>query len=200
MESDSQAARLAPDGVATRADLERAILALTDGQLLRLKSYARWRIRALGDRCADQAYEDLLSEAIAAAIEGRRRWYPERVDLVGFLVGAMRSIADNWGKRSHPVQHVDDPGTSFERDDTRRPIAVGGQSPEDEIIERQQREAVLRLFADDPIATLVVCELDEGVLLKEIRTKYGLTDLEYKAALKRIRRKLLRGTDGGDHV
>ncbi len=192
------ATRLAPDGAATRADLERAILALTDGQLLRLKTYAQWRVRSLGERCFEHSHEDLLSEALAAAIEERRRWYPERVALLGFLFGAMKSIADNWGKRSRAANVPTDP-----EDPNHSPAddAVADQpSPEEVVIARQHRESILRLFEDDPVSTLIICELDEGTSLKDIRTKYGLDPLEYKAALKRIRRRLARGADGGDHV
>ncbi len=195
------ATRSAPDGAAPRPDIERAILALTDGELLRLRAYARWRVRSLGDRCVEYSHEDLLSEALAAAIEGRRHWYPERVELLGFLFGAMRSIADNWGKRSRAAERLaphaqpDDMGGATSDD-----VLSGQPSPEETVIARQHKESVLRLFDDDPVATLVICELDEGASLKDIRTKFGLTRLEYKAALKRLRRKLARGTDGGKNV
>lgn len=53
---------------------------------------------------------DLVNRALLEAYEGRRRWDPERVCLVTFLCGAMRSIASHilTGRDRHPSQPIEE--------------------------------------------------------------------------------------------
>ena len=48
------------------------------------------------------------------------------------------------------------------------------------------------IIEDDPLVTLIVCELKEGGRLREIRERYEISDHEYEAAMKRLRRRIAR--------
>src|SRR5262245_1076348 len=88
-----------PELAADPAEVQAAIDSLTEADLLRLEGYAIWRIRAIGRKALGRNYEDLLSESIFATLEGKRKWNKNNVDFVRYLIGAMQSISDNWGRR-----------------------------------------------------------------------------------------------------
>jgi DNA-directed RNA polymerase specialized sigma24 family protein len=78
---------------------------LGTAETVRLSEIARVWARRVGPSLAD----DLLNEAITRAMDGRRRWSTS-VDLLSFMSGAMRSIANEWrGKtlRETPVAAED---------------------------------------------------------------------------------------------
>ena len=80
---------------ATQEEIDEAIEALTPVQLVRLQKIAWLRHRALGRRAAGRHEGDLLSDALIAVLEGRRKWIRDNCDLVAFLAGVMRSIASH---------------------------------------------------------------------------------------------------------
>src|SRR5215831_3323769 len=91
-----------PDGTsANRDEIHWALEALTPGELLKLKQFSAWRMRALGRAACGRTWEDLLSEAKLAILKGAanngrgRRWN-ESVDRVTQLTGAIRSISSHW--------------------------------------------------------------------------------------------------------
>jgi len=80
---------------ATKQEIEQAIEALTTAQLVRLQKIAAYRHRSLGTRGAGRNEGDLLSDAIIATLEGRRKWFKANVDFVTFIKGVMRSLASH---------------------------------------------------------------------------------------------------------
>src|SRR5262249_46044154 len=80
----------------TPVDVARAIRALSDTDLVRLKALAQLWVRGLPDGLT---WSDLLNEAIARALDGSRRW-PPGVPLLAFLSGVMRSICDDHWRRA----------------------------------------------------------------------------------------------------
>src|SRR5690349_5849511 len=80
---------------ANRQEIEQAIEGLTEAELVRLQKIATFRHRSLGTRGAGRNEGDLLSDAIIAVLEGRRKWFKEKVDFMGFLQGVMRSLASH---------------------------------------------------------------------------------------------------------
>src|SRR5260370_25708662 len=91
------------DGLAATPDEVRsAVEALTKPQLAKLSLYARARIAALWRRAEGRDQDDLLQEALAATLCGKRHWDKSRVDFVGHLIGAMRSTARAWAEKIYP--------------------------------------------------------------------------------------------------
>src|SRR5258708_12655508 len=80
----------------TTVDIARAIHALSDADLVRLKALARLWARGLP---GGVGWTDVLHEAIARALDGSRKW-PPGVPILAFLSGVMRSICDDQWRRA----------------------------------------------------------------------------------------------------
>jgi DNA-directed RNA polymerase specialized sigma24 family protein len=170
----------------TTVDAARAIHALSDTDLVRLKALARLWSRGLP---GGLGWADILNEAIVRVLDGSRPW-PRRVPLLAFLSGVMRSICDDqWRKarRELLVRNGDGcaPGAPSEE-------AAVAPDPERTLAAAQALAEVDRLFAADPSALKIIAGLAEGFTPGEIRRTYGMTELEYDTTRKRMRRKLLR--------
>ena len=69
---------------------------VTDLELLRLKTLARWYGRGLPP---EVTWEDLLQETLTRILVGRRP-VPEGVPIVAFIAGVMRSVrSEHWQRR-----------------------------------------------------------------------------------------------------
>src|SRR5439155_15480521 len=80
---------------ATPLEIEDALGALTTAQLVRLEKTAAYRHRSLGNRGAGRNELDLLTDAIIAALEGRRKWINSNCDFPTFLRSTIRSLASH---------------------------------------------------------------------------------------------------------
>jgi RNA polymerase sigma-70 factor (ECF subfamily) len=170
----------------TTVDVARAIHALSDTDLIRLKAVARLWSRGLPNGLG---WADVLNEAIVRVLDGSRPW-PRKVPLLAFLSGVMRSICDDqWRKarRELLVRNGDGsaPGAPSEE-------AAATPDPERTLGAAQALAEVDRLFAADPSALKIIAGLAEGLTPGEICRTYGMTELEYDTTRKRMRRKLLR--------
>lgn len=163
----------------TTVDVARAIHALSDSDLVRLKALARLWSRGLPGGIG---WADVLNEAIVRVLDGSRPW-PPQVPLLAFLSGVMRSICDDHWRRARREFSRDelDPQASEETPDPERTLAAA-----------QQLAAVHQLFAGDRCALKIIAGLAEGLGAREICAHYGLTAVEYDSARKRMRRALLR--------
>ena len=142
----------------------------------------------------------LLWEAIGRAVAGTRRC-PANVDVVRFLAEAMRSIADGEAKKiANIAEH-----TSF--DEAGKEIADAVRrldrqpSPEDSMISTQEtaalRQAVLGLFADDPVARDVADGIMEGYDGEELRALTDLDKTGFASKRRLIRRRLTKARAEG---
>ena len=177
-------------------------MALTVAERSRLDAFAAWRIRGLGRKAGGRTFEDLFNEAVRATLDGTRSWNRDKVDFFGYLIGAMKSISDNWGKRFRD----DDPvlESDLSRDDVGGSaldrLAAHTPSPEEELARKQQLEAIRRDFADDPVISRIVLDLCRGESFAEICQKHGLAPNELNAAIKRIRRRVARQAEKVSHA
>lgn len=112
-----------------------------------------WRRRFDMDRTG--VSEDLLHSAILGVASGRRKWDPERVDLWGVLLGAMRSIISNaTHSPENGTESLDEPlpDSTGTRVDT---VQERGDSAEEilcRVEDTQAREeALLAAAGNDPI-------------------------------------------------
>ncbi len=196
--------RVPTEQAATPDEVREAIGALTQADLLRLESFAYWRIRGLGRRSGGRTHKDLINDAICVTLDGTRRWNKSKVDFVKYLIGTMSSISDNWRKRyrsdepilASDLGHDDESGVAT---DVLERAQSDAPSPEDRLVMKEHADAIRRLFEGDALVTLIICEIEEGSRLQEIRERYAIDTNDFNAALKRLRRKIARWIDeGGD--
>jgi CheY-like chemotaxis protein len=185
-----------------KIEIDRAMEALTDSQLLRLKEFAAYRVRGLGRAARGRTGEDLLNVAylrtsIGASSTREGRHWNKYVDFVWHLTGAMRSISDGWKRQFEAAVRRKEPEAylipaSPIRDAEGREysplsnVASGDAGPDQCLIEKDEEDRVLAMFKDDPESTQVLQGLLDGLNKKEIMTKYGLGEGIYAATVKRI--------------
>ena len=174
-------------------DVAAALGSLTDADLLRLRAVARLRARALPPGGA--GWPDLLQEAVLRALDGSRRW-PPGVPLIAFMGGIMRSLCtEHW--RRYRREGTAFPAAagmanSWESAAESMPDPAPGSDPERSYASTQALASLDRLFANDPVALRVLAGLADDLSAAEIRLHYGLSEVEYDTARRRIRRSLLR--------
>lgn len=105
---------------------------------------------------------DLVQQAIADVMDGRRRW-PQGVPLFNLLYGVMRSHVSNFAARQQPTGPAEAGTRHISLDDVLVPAADA--LPAD-IRRSELREAVLRLVEDDPLLERMVELLFEDPHLK----------------------------------
>ena len=176
--------RFIPVGTSDAAagDVGRALGALSDADLVRLKSLARLWSRGLP---GGLGWTDVLNEAIVRSLDGSRRWPPD-VPLLAFLSGVMRSICDEHWRRARR-----DHAWLVTASDTGSPVAAA-DDPERVLAAAQALGAINGLFAQDPPALKIIAGLAEGMTATDIRLHYDMSEREYDSTRKRIRRALLR--------
>lgn len=163
---------------------------VTELQLLRLKTLARWYSRGLPP---DMTWEDLLQEALTRIIVGKRQ-VPDGVAIVAFIAGVMRSLrSEHWQRAKKSLaqgrRRTDNHPTAA-RHDTELIDPTPG--PEHALIAQQELAAIRNLFADDAQALMILDGLARDLTPEEIRRAAGLSEIDYASARKRMRRVLLR--------
>jgi DNA-directed RNA polymerase specialized sigma24 family protein len=167
----------------TAADAARALHALSDADLVRLKALARLWSRGLP---VGLGWADVLNEAIVRVLDGSRPW-PAGVPLLAFLSGIMRSICDDhWRRlrREALTRRGDVADLAATAEDT--------PGPERTLAAAQALGEIDRLFAGDLQVLKIIAGLSEGLTASEICRLYEMTERDYDTARKRMRRALLR--------
>ena len=186
---------------ATREEVHRAITALTTAELLKLRKYAEWRV-CLSRGTDHRTWEDLLQEALCLTFEGAegggtgKRWN-KRVTFFTYLIGAIRNITrrrrgdiDLWCD----IFKYDAEGQGHCLLDT---LESRDPAADQSLIAEETLTGLLEQFEDDPRAMLVLQGWLEGLKKAEIMREGRLSENEYRAAVRRIRMKLLGPTNGG---
>jgi RNA polymerase sigma-70 factor (ECF subfamily) len=166
------------------ADAARALRALSDADLVRLKALARLWSRGLPNGLG---WADVLNEAIVRVLEGARPW-PAGVPLLAFLSGVMRSICDDhWRRvrREASTRRGDLADVAGSAEDTSPGL-------ERTLVAAQMLGEIGRLFAGDLEVSKIIAGLSEGLTARGICRQYGMTERDYDTARKRMRRALLR--------
>ena len=142
--------------------------------------------------------EDLLLEACTVLLGGRRRYPPGEHPLV-VLKTLMRSLASNarrsaWAKGLNPNVSVEpEPSEDDQEESGMRALAGGAVdrvSPEDEILDKEQLDAVLALHGGDAEEEAVLVAWALGMRGTEAMEMAGLDAKGYDAVRNRLRRKL----------
>jgi RNA polymerase sigma-70 factor (ECF subfamily) len=152
----------------SRSEATAAIARLADGEKTALMKIARLYARA-----TPYDHQDLIHEALARVIEGRRKW-PRDADAVRFLGGVIRSIAWEWKSEAppHAVHSTD---------------VLAPQRSANAAIDAAR---VVALFDDDPAAKQIVLAIMDGARGEELRELSGLAQPEYESKRKKIRRRI----------
>ena len=180
---------------ATAEAAAAALQALSEADRLRLLRYAEWRVKGMGRAARGRGAHDLLSEACLRVCEGRRRWDPDAVSLVGFMCGVMKSISSHWREQfSQDEAHL---ACELRSDDDKvDPVEGAPSEPPDaeraRAAARAKLDAINEFFSDDSEVQLVIEGLAEGMTGPEIQAALGLSQKSYAAAFKRMRRGVNR--------
>jgi hypothetical protein len=181
---------------ATEQEVEEAINALTDEDLVNLLRSAEFRMWTLGRASKGKTGPDLLQEAFLSTLAGSnggrgRRWYKD-VSFKVHLLGAMRSIA------SHLREQFDEQEVHLE---SQFPSRVNGNKepllldniastarPADVSMESKQKlNMILEQFRNDRDACRVLEGWRVGMKGPEIIEQSGMSEKQFGAAVKRIR-------------
>lgn len=194
----------APDA-ASLAEVANGVRQLASDKvtLARLQRGALWvlaRTPMLRDACSP---DDLLQTALLALLEGRRSWKQDQVDLIGLILGTMRSLAYNNERilRETTVQTVPmlvaTPDGALDSGVTEFDAPSPGLTPEEALLARQDaaelddRVNALRALwpLDDP-ARQILEHLLKGKSKRELRPLLGLSDKDYWSADRRLTRAI----------
>jgi DNA-directed RNA polymerase specialized sigma24 family protein len=184
--------------VATREDLDKAIASLSPADERRLENFARYKIRGLGRWSRGFTYEDLLQQAMLSIYEGAgsadsgRHWRKEEVPFVAFVAGTIRSIASHWLEAHERDEEYVESDLLVESDDGDLISPLNAWTSDIPDAERQASAkevlgAVLKLFADDDDAVLIIEGWQIGMTGPEIIKDLGMPPQRYEAGVKRIR-------------
>jgi len=179
------------DAAGSAAAVSRALAALSEIDLLRLRALARLRSRGLPHGID---WSDLLNEALARALDGSRQW-PVGVPFLVFLAGVMRSVCDEFWRRRRREAELIAFGINTEADGA--DVACPAADQERVLAACEAVAAIYRLFAGDPVALCIISGLANGQSAEDIRVLHGLSPVDYNSARRRMRRALMRAELAG---
>jgi hypothetical protein len=201
--TDVTSRRVPESTAAGDEEIVAAIEALTDHELRLLRQYARGRVSILKRKALGRDLADLLQQAITDTLSGKRHWNKDAVDFPGHLVGAMRSIAWNWGQQFD----TDEPQLESEIARTSpdgRPFnpMLNATSPSLDarrVTAAQARlEHVERLVAGRPLAALIVAGMCDRMTGPEIKKELEISQTELETEMRWVRRTLRADQNKGE--
>ncbi|MGA2223913.1 MAG: hypothetical protein ABSH41_05665 [Syntrophobacteraceae bacterium] len=146
------------------ADWERITLELAIYAKSRLVG-KRWRSGTGNILAEGKGLQDLVQEAICKFFDESRNWDPQRVDLLGFLKGIVRSLTSGLAKSADNRLLI--PSRLDEDSNEISPVPVETSTPEDILSENQDDQIIAELYervlkrveGDDDLENLVYCML-----------------------------------------
>ena len=180
-----------PNEVLTATELRSALEALPPAAQIRLHKKAVVLAPSTGMEA-----EDLLQEAVVRSLEeqGGRRC-PRGVRPEKFLGNVMRSFAsharEKWVRESPILTNKDD------QDDTPDPSPCVEGIVIRRVDDDRELDRIVRMFDNDSQAQAVVIGIMEDWSPHEIREMEAMSEKEYNATRKRVRRTLLREAPKG---
>jgi DNA-directed RNA polymerase specialized sigma24 family protein len=209
-----------PDGDAAESDArdrrarsrrEEVAGQITPDLCARARAAARRYLGAAGDRAS---VEDLVQEVLTKTLSGRLAWDPARQSLVVHVCDEVRSHARDQRRWGRKFPHLSIEGAATSRgddddDDGAGVLAVlAAETTAAELELRQAHEertrvldALRREVASDRAAMVLLNVVGSGSECSSLREASGLSDSDYRFAMRRLRRlvaKLRGGSDDGD--
>ena len=185
-----ETASVAQREIATREECAEALRQLSDEDYERLEKIAR--LRVIGLHAVE--WRELLHDAIARLLDGRRQW-PRNVPLVVFLRETMRSIAsDHWRRLDGPVVVAEsEMGADGEAEGGPVASAVDEMAqPERRASAEETMGQIENAFEGDGEALRVLAAMASGRSPRETQHEIGMDETRYASTLRRIRRRLRR--------
>jgi hypothetical protein len=145
-----------------------AIAQLTAGEKIALMKIAR-----LYARRTPYDHEDLIHEAIARMLSGRRTW-PRHINATMFMGGVIRSIAWEW----RVARPSDEPGLTDVTCEERNANAAIDAAK------------IIALFDNDVVARRIVIAMMDGAKGEELQAISELSKTEYESKRTKIRRRI----------
>ena len=172
---------------ATREEAHDAIQNLQESDFAKLMVIARFFARKRKLAAVDAEPEDLLQEAIAKTLDGRRRWSRE-VSMIRHLDRVMESDSGHIVERrdveaKRRREHMYDPDLLPE------PASLE-PNPEARVRNRDALDNALASFAGDERALQLIRLKGDDLSASEIRRQLGMRKTEYDTVTKRIRRRV----------
>ncbi len=189
---------------ASLEDIRLKFEALTAADWAKLDRYAEARIRVIGMSASGRDACHLFMQAMNSLESGRRHWYPDKVDLVKFLMDAMWSISSNWARQRRTTGYVQVPETDLirysdqgeELDSVLERAQPKDLSPEEQLIrnefqtQEQLAEEIKQLFRDQPLAFQIVDGWTAGMKGREIIEALNIDENQYRTATRLVRRRI----------
>lgn len=181
---------------ATTSEIESAINALSEADLIRLEKYAYYRLASIGRASAGNSLDDILQEAVARTLGGDRKWNPESVPFSRFLEGVVKSICSELAERLTFVKNEE---PMFESElvgvqavSSSNPYqwaSSANPGPERLTEAKDSVDAIKRAFVDDPIVLELISGLEEGFTGPDIKTVLGISQTELETLMRRLQRR-----------
>jgi DNA-directed RNA polymerase specialized sigma24 family protein len=160
---------MSPDvGRLSLCRVESTLASLSDGEMIALMKIAR-----LYARKTPYDREDLIQEAFARVLSGRRAW-TKGTGPVLFLGGVIRSIAWEW-KSEGPLDAR--PSTDLKMEERNANAAIDAAK-------------IVTLFDDDAVARNMVAAMMDGARGEELQAISGLGKVAYESKRTKIRRRV----------
>src|ERR1700682_1377568 len=166
--------KIPTEKAATREEIDAAIAALTDTELVRLQRFASARIARIGAAADGRDYGELVSESYRRVL-GSRSWNKD-VAFVNHMFGTIRSVSSAWAegfkRELEAGRNLISGKFDIRTDRATAGMAVSREvDAERSLLARNLLDHVKQLFADDPLARDIIAgweaELD-GPAIREI--------------------------------
>lgn len=168
-------------------EVEAAIKGLSDEDMLRLEKAARYFAKGLGRQSHGRDYQDLLQEGLTSLLEGRRAWDGE-IDFSDLLHGVIKSIA--WAWRTKSSRREGDLTLSWDDLSLESDLKSDADTMDKFINDRQIVEQLESHFSKDRVVLEIMGGWQAGMKGPEIREALDLTEDQYRASVRRMRRNL----------
>ena len=200
----SEPRQVPEEEAATPEEVAAALEELSNGAWVRLHRFAAWRVRGVPAPCREaRDEEDLLSAAITATLDKTRRWR-RGTDLVGHLLGVMRSISSHWKEKAGPELVILSSDLRAEREDGSEtdPVEAApadAASPEEAMIAKDLVQRIEAHFATDPLSRDVLAAMMIGLSRAEMAVLLNVDELSVNAAARKVQRHVrIMLTEGKD--
>lgn len=199
MTANNRVRKVPEERAATPDEIRAAIEALSKADWYRLRRFADYYIVLLGDKAGDRCGDDLLNEALMRLLHRSRKWDKSKVGFLGFLYGAMESIANSWQRKKVSPTEAPTLASSLvtenddgELSDPAEEFQSTAADPVQMLAYEQTLSQIDALFADDPEVQMVIEALAERYDPPGIRELWGFSQKQYNAIIVRMRRRIER--------
>ena len=192
MDDHSTLTNYAEHNTASVSEVKQAIENLSASDAARLNSSAHLRMALLGPAKGGRTAKDLLQEAIMRTLSGVRRWKPDEVEFVPFLMGVMRSISSQRAEQHQARGEITISATGSDsgNDPARVESKSNAPDPERSLRAGELLAKVDDLFANDEDTFLVIQGWRDGMTGPEIQQSLGFSETKYETVARRIRRNV----------